>query len=966
MKRREISLFVFVIILICSVLPITMARATSDDNLDLTGTNQDIDSEEILIEDIGQDVIVDYQIAGELSALMVSSSAELSSADLHAALMMNGLSETQSDNATRNLLEDIIKSDTSSADGSSIDQFSVKWITKDSVDNNDPELLYIKSRDLNKITVRLRINYTLSGNHNYNPGDVTITIPATIFKDRNGNNIGNLKIPFAEEPSTKGDFNWKRVGDTYVLTNTKKLSAATKGYVELAIQDIDPNMLVDSALSDDFTAYIEAVTNAGNTIGRESNALNAQIDTEASAVKVLKNAPVAEPVRVSADKIPANQRIPGETEYIVATWYVYGDVAANTMYNIELIDTILDEYGGFVLENETPAVYTKENNINKNWDNDYIYSPVRLTYKTAYPASQFQPDTTYVFRNKIEMRITEADPAVGSDPQLTTVQIASRSQTYRYRRPTFVMTSGTFNVFKAGNDGASGNYVMHNYRGSTFSATYDIRYQNWYYGIYKDALNKLRKGAESIELSYLVNSVGYILPWTYAPDGSTYSQRKLSNYGKYDVTMTAEETYLEIEGLGTLTVHEDYDFTAVEFPYTPQVFEAETYNLNEDGSFISQTEDGGIRLKSQQSGVDMIPPITLQIKTNGVWKDYATVTYSSLSADSAVTTILDTGEIIYGRRVPLPNDADSFRTVVTTNVPYISYKIRPVVTLYNTEKLKNLVDQAFENSHVPSFDVTNHVRMDLERTNSTGSKTTIGSIKEQAYNDLRGYSYDSSAQLSKSFTQTLNDVDYESRRVTIHYSANMTYQTYMPDISVWNTAVANGEIIPETHCVWYDLLPKGAVPIRSSIKMRRSKDRVVDIKTIEDYKGTGRTLLIVEANLTPNPVLNTYGDTRYLQDIPGIQFNAYYSFEDIIDYGDSLHNVIAYEGSNDTLGSVQGATGEPDNPRGRNNVRTMSAFADYSEIIAMTDLNADHDKPVFLYAGVTNKLDYFSGPYIFV
>ena len=98
-------------------------------------------------------------------------------------------------------------------DGTFIENISAKWITADSVDNGDPELLYRKPNGLESQSVRLQINYALSGEHNYDPGDITITVPAHIFKNCSDQDYGNLIIPYPEDPSKKGDFNWKLVGD---------------------------------------------------------------------------------------------------------------------------------------------------------------------------------------------------------------------------------------------------------------------------------------------------------------------------------------------------------------------------------------------------------------------------------------------------------------------------------------------------------------------------------------------------------------------------------------------------------------------------------------------------------------------------------------------------------------------------------------------------------------------------------
>ena len=94
------------------------------------------------------------------------------------------------------------------------------------------------------------------------------------------------------------------------------MSAATKGYIQFAVDDLMPQQLVDMQLSDDFEARIEVITHLGNLIGLTSNSLNASFDTEAKVTDARKKVYQA-PERVPASSIPASQRVDGEEEYIL-------------------------------------------------------------------------------------------------------------------------------------------------------------------------------------------------------------------------------------------------------------------------------------------------------------------------------------------------------------------------------------------------------------------------------------------------------------------------------------------------------------------------------------------------------------------------------------------------------------------------------------------------------------------------
>lgn len=456
-------------------------------------------------------------------------------------------------------------------DGSNIESIAAKWITADTVDNNDPALLYIKPSGTETQEVRMQINYALSGEHNYEPGDITITVPAYIIHRRGGANYGTMIVPFPEEPSRKGDFNWTLIDGNYVLTNTKRMSAATKGYIQFAVTGLSPYELVDMEESDPFDAYIEVVTHKGNLIALRSNAITAQFDTEARVTNAGK-AVYQSVERVPASSIPESQRVAGEEEYIKVNWYTWAYRTSNTKYYLDIKDTIPVEYDGFIINaTEESGLEKSEPQITGTADGRTGYT----YFATAYPASQFEPDVEYTFHNSVLYTLTEIDPENGDDPQLITTAPASAQTTWSYSLPKWEDPTGHFMVVKNGND----DKVNYNH-------TRHLRYQSersdlhlWslgspihgWYGVYPSALNDMQDGND-INLSYTVNSIGYIMPWTYDPvePVTELSSRMISNYFRRAVTMTTEDTGVSLsQGGAKLQVGTDYEFVSVEFPEQP-------------------------------------------------------------------------------------------------------------------------------------------------------------------------------------------------------------------------------------------------------------------------------------------------------------------------------------------------------------------------------------------------------------
>ncbi|MBP1529688.1 MAG: Cna B-type domain-containing protein, partial [Erysipelotrichaceae bacterium] len=834
-------------------------------------------------------------------------------------------------------------------DGSQVDTLTIKWVTSDDTENDDPALLYLKPSGNELTSARLQINYALSGEHNYEPGDVTITIPASMFKTRDGKKTGTITIPYPEDPSTKGDFNWKLVGDNYVLTNTKKMSAATKGYMQIEVGGLTPNQIADMAVSDPFAAKIEVVTWKGNLIGKSSNELTAQLDTEARIVGVDKGVTSAQ--RLAAEFIPEEYRVEGEAEYVVVDWWIRASINSNTKYTFEFTDMLPDEYHGFIIDAKQDSLQTYEYTSEPLLGN----GPSWTTYyrvRSAYPSSQFEKDHTYTFHNNVEARVIEYDPEIegnpnvqDSDPKLVTKANDSAEIPFLFRDPEWIDPKGHLYMNKNGNDDKPKNNLTH----SGISTYRDEHLgSSGYYGIYPSALNRIEEG-EDIRLSYTINSRAFLMPFTYEGDATETELMKISNYFKHYLTLTTTDSGIRIgDSKEKLKVFEDFTYDSVEI-LEPWLYEGEPKNINvEDGTFIVMTAADGTYKYTRTSDLSKCPDITLEILQNGVWKNWVSVSYKT---GTRIVTYADghsDGKMV----IDLPEGTENFRTIVVSNNAGINYDVRPVITLKNTEALYKLTDRLFEKSNNPDLDVYNTASFDVVKD----TEGKIFEMESAGRDSLRGYTTDTLAIPRKSARQVL--VDYDNGRVRIRYDANVSEESLIPDLDSYKEAIESGRLMHETHGTWRDLLPKGVVPIMNSIRLRNG-DSITDAYTIENYKGSGRTLLVVEADLTVSPKTYRSGDSYYYMDQPTITFDCWYDFESIKDYGDRLHNVISFESSNGEIGTIEHYTGEPDDPtlNPTNNYSTPLAFENEEEKRYMTDLNPKSDDPAFLYAGVPLRID---------
>ena len=290
------------------------------------------------------------------------------------------------------------------ADGSDVEAISIRWITKDTEENNDDSLLYLVPDGDSAFSVRFQVDYALSGEHNYEPGDIQIRIPAQVFHKRDSNTTsenerltGGMVIPLAQSPSAKTDFNWTLIDDEYVLTNTKNIVAATKGFIQFEIKNLIPHEIVDMSITDNLQATIEVTTHLGNSIGLLSNIIKAQVNTTQKVVRANKGKSKIEVVDSSkVGDIPKeiSEKYPNDDLFLLIDWYVNAYHTGNQPYTLTATDTRTDvatgttsetKHDGWIIDGDTTS--TKDLGIvQEGW-----YSSGTSTsnsVKVAYPINK--------------------------------------------------------------------------------------------------------------------------------------------------------------------------------------------------------------------------------------------------------------------------------------------------------------------------------------------------------------------------------------------------------------------------------------------------------------------------------------------------------------------------------------------------------------------------------------------------
>ncbi|MFR5262489.1 MAG: BspA family leucine-rich repeat surface protein [Christensenellales bacterium] len=815
----------------------------------------------------------------------------------------------------------------SSLDGSNIETITAEWITPDDVQDGDNNKLSLKWREDSNKSVRIKLSFAMSGQYDYEPGAVGIRIPKSIFKDRNGQPIGDVSLGVPEAPDKSNTFSYAEEEDSYYITNNRKLNAASTGKIELTISNLTPHMIKDKATgyrTDNFNAEINIKTHKGNYIGKKSSDIYADVDTAAkvtgtdlSANKVREGWPSGFPKELK----PANP-----DDYVYVSWNSYAYTEANQPFSVSLTENTTSDGTtgkaivlGYVRSDTGEVVKTASINKKEVFDG-YRNNGQNcwVTMYAAYPKSDFPYGKTYTIKNTVKYELTATD-----DKEYTH---ASTIKTINYTPVKFERPKGHFYVDKDG-----------------YGDKTDVRENKWE-GVYSRGLNHIKDGKDLV-MSYAVLSKAYGMRWTLKQGANPDDPR---SYGQVPYKVMVEDDKVALENGEQLT-SADYEIKGL------LMKEPEVYN------YVKYTDDGfgyfegkeGIEYGKIYAGswgyertydYSDFPTFSVFAKNeNGQYYKCADVTFSNGSPIIKPTA----GATVSGYKLVFPKGTTAYKVETETKKAAIRWWMYPDVEIKANAARKSQVEELFKNSDMPQTRFINYARMNVLLYNKNEFIN-----EDYGLNQAMGFQY--GAKLSKSCTYN-NDV--KNSNVRLHYKATATVQTNQTSLDDVKELIKEGYLKEEKRCTWYDLLPKGVVPDTSTIKLRDA-DSIEEIKAIENWRGTGRIMLIVKAKLTPKYEFQTrassiIGRMGYA-DRPAITFDANYSWSNLTELGASLDNKIVYESGNDKLGTIQGIKGEPDDPAAGNNADSLRAVGDMKS--ALTDINPDNNNPSYLYANAVSSI----------
>ena len=537
----------------------------------------------------------------------------------------------------------------------------------------------------------------------------------------------------------------------------------------------------------------------------------------------------------------------------------------------------------------------------------------------AYPKANFKVNNEYRLDNTVKYTLTSADDGAVTE--------ASATGETTYSPVAFQAPKGSYGIEKRG-DGSSTKFVDG-----------DVE------GIYGYALNQLRKG-ENVDLSYNISSHSFTAPNTKDPAGN---ENNPDSYNKKTVNLKLvdDETYFNFADKCLSAA--DFQFKSVQVNKPSMLvykkFSQSGSSYTGESSSLSSIQAGTYAYVNDNDPAS-IPVLHVYGKNEetGDWVRYASLDWTSGSLDA----VAENGASVSSSTVNFPEGIVDYKIELSTNRDGIFLSAQPTMTLKATDAVKAQVEELYAKSNQPTTKTSNKVTL----TASGEDGTEYGQASSIGRDRLDG-------TLPSLAVRQTNQASYKSDSgescVNIHYQTTVYEQSNLTDMTSYNQAMSTGAIQAEHEGTFYDLLPMGVEPITDSVKVRDS-DTITGVQTIENYKNSGRTLLVVKAKLSPSLSyrFNDTGDLSGYCDVITMSFDAKYAWTSLTDYGKKINNVISFESGNDQLGTIKGYSGEPDDPTVGNYSGSKDATSGVEEL--MTDLDPNRDTNSFTYANCETDL----------
>jgi len=776
----------------------------------------------------------------------------------------------------------------------------------------------------------VNLNFSFTGNAGKYAAE--IRIPAHIFTDRAGNKIGTFEVPLpkydlantdiSEPPNAATKFNWRYDSATDEIVISNYAPIEDNFFLKVQVKyNVKPSE-VKNGYKNTFNATMDVLSSDTNTTERyASNNLNIEYITNAdlsslskysySVYRTWQSRWGAAPTGINTD------------DYFFICWRIYGNAGYNDTqpYSVSFKETIpaSDDYGTLF------AVESSKTNGLKRCTLDEYNNTINNPFATVnnpspsssatwysyvyymYPKTLLDKDGKATVRNKVDLALEGVDGARDS-------RTANSSYNYVQNPVTPPPT-------------VPGNYA------------YMYKYN---YGTSYGAINKLEFNDEQNPIPVTLTSGYGGNRGNFYFYGYTQGWRHTEQDGVYGVLPYTSELYDDrLQLAGTDLTDGDYQYSRLYFQgFTAYIPSTVTTSYNYVAKPNADYE-----------------PLTLQVKKNGVWSDYATI-QKQANGQYSYTPIGNTSSVATGSYldIPLPEGTTGVKYIYTDKVIRVYFNASYLTTqLLPSEKVLGLIKDR-QSTYVRNYAYCRS----LDNNNKVVTSRSYNA--SHTLTRVRGTGYH-----HKSWSAPVNDI--LTSRFYFPITLNAYTEIQHPEVAL-DEVLKGKYLVEQKISTFYDLLPPGTYADLSTITVtgygttgndynkNNPKDALkkapayvnfpTRIEVHDNWKGSGRTMLIVHAQ-APESYTNLnfikHG-TSYstLQSGMILTFNLYNTWLNAIDNGTTIYNYSAYETQNGEFYNAY-----PDN--------AASGYIPSNLKHAFTDLNRDGNPAdtakSFLYANAT-------------
>lgn len=323
---------------------------------------------------------------------------------------------------------------------------------------------------------------------------------------------------------------------------------------------------------------------------------------------------------------------------------------------------------------------------------------------------------------------------------------------------------------------------------------------------------------------------------------------------------------------------------------------------------IKQDENSGI---SQPADTDYAnyKPVEVYGKVGGTWTKYATV---QRTGGNTYTYTGENGATSSGTKLTLPANVTAIYLKHTSKKAGVDISANPTVKVNGTSNVKAIIGDSSSVSYqniaglkidwkngqynglgqyyLSKGDITDIINANDKAEN--GTSTAINRTRaENELSALKGFSTTTLSRISGPTTNGSGKYDTATFRIL-----GGNYLTYSSDVSL---DAAKAAVPEQKTAKLYTLLPAGTTVDVSSIKAYEwgsiEAAKVTGIQQKDNWKGTGRTMLIISAATNNENYYNTGGTNPTLYSGFYADYKIINTWDNIVENGNATHNYAAYQ-----------------------------------------------------------------------